>query len=105
MTEVKKYGRGRPKKGEVRDVCFDANGYRKNYYENNKDELKTLCNLHYYRKKYNMSDAEYDLNIKLGYTPEMILNKLKEKSLIEKIKKLHEPIVHRLPETGIVPTV
>ena len=103
--EVKKYGRGRPKKGEVREVCFDVDGYRKNYYEHNKDELKTLCILHYYRKKYNMSDEEYDLNIKLGYSPQMILTKLKEKSLIEKMKKLYEPHIQRLPETGTVSTV
>ena len=103
--EPSKYGRGRPKKDEVRDVCFDKEGYRKNYYNNKKDELRTLCNLHYYRKKYNMSDEEYDLNIKLGLSPQMILTKLKEKSLIEKMKKLHEPHIQRLPETGAVPAV
>ena len=103
--EVKKYGCGRPKKGEVRDVCFDKDGYRKNYYENNKDELKTLCNLHYYRKKYKMSDQEYDLKIKMGVSPEKMLLDFKEKSLIEKMKKLHEPIVQRLPETGTISTV
>ena len=90
MAEVKKYGRGRPKKGEVRDVCFDADGYRKNYYDEHKTEMKTYGLLHYYRKKYKMSDEEYDLNIKLGLSPQMILTKLKEKSLIEKMKKLHE---------------
>lgn len=105
MAEVKKYGRGRPKKGEVREVCFDADGYRKNYYEHNKDELKTLCNLHYYRKKYNMSDEEYDLNIKLGLSPQMILTKLKEKSLIEKMKKLHGTTFCGLSSVRTVSTV
>jgi hypothetical protein len=105
MTEVKKYGRGRPKKGEVREGCFDADGYRKTYYEENKDELKTLCILHYYRKKYNMSDEEYELNIKLGLSPQMILTKLKEKCLIEKMKKLHGTMFCGLSSVGTVPTV
>jgi hypothetical protein len=105
MAEVKKYGRGRPKKGEVRDVCFDKDGYRKNYYDTHQKEMKIYGLLMYYRRKYKMPDEEYEMYIKFGMTPEKILLNLKEKSLMEKMKKLHEPIVQRLPETGTVPTL
>ena len=103
--EVKKYGRGRPKKGEVREVKFDTDAYRKNYYDAHQKEMKLYGLLLYYRKKYNMSDEEYDLKIKMGISPEKMILDFKEKSLIEKIKKLHEPIVQRLPEVGTVPTI
>ena len=93
MAELKKYGRGRPKKGEVRDVCFDADGYRKNYYDAHQKEMQLYGLLLYYRKKYKMPDEEYDLKIKMGISPEKMLLDFKEKSLIEKIKKLHEPLI------------
>ena len=103
--EQPKAKRGRPKKGEVREVKFDSEAYRKTYYDAHQKEMKLYGLLMYYRRKYKMPDEEYEMYIKFGMTPEKILLNFKEKTLMEKMKKLHEPIVQRLPEVGTVPTL
>ena len=103
--EQPKSKRGRPKKGEVREVKFDSETYRKNYYDTHQKDMQIYGLLMYYRRKYKMPDEVYEMYIKIGMTPEKILLNLKEKSLMEKMKKLHEPIVQRLPEVGAVPAV
>ena len=83
-TEAKKPRVGRPRKGEVREP-FD----RKGYYEAQKDKFRTYGNLQYYMKKTGMTKDEYEMNIKAGLTPDMILKKMKEQLILLKMKKLH----------------
>ena len=89
---------GRPRKGEVREP-FD----RKGYYEAQKSKFQTYGNLQYYMKKSGMTKDEYEINIKAGLTPDMILKKLKEKLIILKMQKLHESGVRGLPTVGSLP--
>ena len=64
----------------------------KQYYKDNRDKFRTDANIKYYKKITNTSKAELDTYTKMGLTPEKILNKLKEKSLISKIQKLHAKV-------------
>ena len=86
MAEVEKRTRGRPPKNpDVPKKPFDF----KEYYQSNADKFRTEGNIKYYRKITNTPKAELEAYAKLGMTPDKILTKLKEKVLVDKIKKLH----------------
>ena len=86
MAEVEKRTRGRPLKNpDVPKKPFDF----KEYYQSNADKFRTEGNIKYYRKITDTPKAELEAYAKLGMTPDNILKKLKEKVLVNKIKKLH----------------
>ena len=85
-----KRGRGRPKANDPNPgTPFDF----KDYYKEHADKFRLEGNIKYYRKLSGTSKEEMDAYTKAGISPDKILCKLKEKVLINKLAKLHEPRV------------
>jgi hypothetical protein len=83
MEEKKRRGRPRMDEKNV-GKPFDY----KEYYKEHADKFRVEGNIKYYRKITKTAKEEMDVYIKLGFTPDKILAKLKEKALIQKLQKL-----------------